>query len=235
MTTRPIAVFFAKRPRAGVVKTRLCPPLSHEEAASLYEAFLLDVFDRFGRHRAPYAVGVAFDPPSERAYFESVAPRDATLFPQRGKSLAERMRNLFDDAFRQSWGPVAIVGTDLPTLPTANVDALLKPLADAAPSGNGAATMTLGLDRGGGYWGLGLRAPEARLFDGLATSTGGEARATLERAREAGLRVARAGIWGDVDDVDDVAALAREAKDPAVAAAIPRTAAALVRLGFLSV
>jgi hypothetical protein len=32
----------AKAPQPGQVKTRLCPPLSHREAAQLYQCFLLD-------------------------------------------------------------------------------------------------------------------------------------------------------------------------------------------------
>jgi glycosyltransferase A (GT-A) superfamily protein (DUF2064 family) len=42
----------AKDPRAGQVKTRLCPPLTAGMAARLYECFLLDVLDLvagFGR------------------------------------------------------------------------------------------------------------------------------------------------------------------------------------------
>ena len=38
---------FAKVPQPGRVKTRLCPPLAPEQAAALYEAFLLDALDRY--------------------------------------------------------------------------------------------------------------------------------------------------------------------------------------------
>lgn len=36
-------VVFAKRPEAGRVKTRLCPPLSPDQAADLYSEMLADV------------------------------------------------------------------------------------------------------------------------------------------------------------------------------------------------
>ncbi|MGH7408768.1 MAG: TIGR04282 family arsenosugar biosynthesis glycosyltransferase, partial [Candidatus Methylomirabilales bacterium] len=43
----PIAVsIMAKAPRAGEVKTRLCPPLSATEAAELYRCFLLDKIEQ---------------------------------------------------------------------------------------------------------------------------------------------------------------------------------------------
>ncbi len=38
-----VLAVFAKAPVAGQVKTRMCPPLTPEEAAALYEAMLLDV------------------------------------------------------------------------------------------------------------------------------------------------------------------------------------------------
>jgi len=226
---RPLVAFFAKLPQPGAVKTRLCPPLAPKEAAELYEAFLIDLFDRFGRHRAPYGLGVAFAPAEGREWFEARAPRDAALFLQRGDTLAARMSHFFADAFWEGWGPVVIVGTDLPTLPAKHVDGLVAPLL--APEG--AADVTLGLDRGGGYWGLGLRSLQPSLFEGLTTSHGSVAAWTLARAKESGLRVARAGTWGDVDTLDDLTDLAAQLDDPADATSAPRTTAALVRLGFV--
>ncbi len=226
--SRPLVVLFAKRPEPGRVKTRLCPPLTPDEAASLYGAMLDDVFDRFGRHRGGAALGVAYDPPESRPWFEERSPRDAKLFLQRGATLAERMSHLFSDAFWEGWGPVAIVGTDLPTLPAEHVESLISLLSGEAPPDG-----VLGLDRDGGYWGLSLRSPQPALFDSLATSTGSVALDTLTRAEAAGLRLARAATWADVDTIDDVAALARQAQDPDVAVSIPRTARQLARLGFL--
>src|SRR5206468_1733068 len=42
----------AKAPRAGDVKTRLCPPLTVAEAADLYRAFLLDKIEQVGSLQA---------------------------------------------------------------------------------------------------------------------------------------------------------------------------------------
>ena len=38
-------IVFAKVPEAGKVKTRLSPPLSADDAAKLYESFLLDALE----------------------------------------------------------------------------------------------------------------------------------------------------------------------------------------------
>src|SRR5512138_3641921 len=39
-------VIFAKAPIPGEVKTRLCPPLTPDEAATLHGSFVLDVLER---------------------------------------------------------------------------------------------------------------------------------------------------------------------------------------------
>jgi len=40
-------VVMAKRPAAGATKTRPVPPLTAEQAANLYECFLLDALQRW--------------------------------------------------------------------------------------------------------------------------------------------------------------------------------------------
>ena len=53
MKSRPRAddalVLFAKAPIPGQVKTRLCPPLTGDEAASLHGSFVLDALERSGQ------------------------------------------------------------------------------------------------------------------------------------------------------------------------------------------
>ena len=58
MSTRGVLVVFAKLPRAGEVKTRMCPPLSLEDAASFYSAMLDDVLEA----TAVFAPGLGLDP-----------------------------------------------------------------------------------------------------------------------------------------------------------------------------
>ncbi len=64
----------AKDPRAGHVKTRLCPPLSPEMAARLYRCFLLDVLDLVAAVPGVDPV-VAYTPPESRAAFARRSPR----------------------------------------------------------------------------------------------------------------------------------------------------------------
>lgn len=225
--TQPIVVFFAKAPRPGSVKTRLCPPLEPAEAAELYQAFLADLLVRFAFHRSPYALAIAVDPPDAIADFESVAPRGFQVFPQRGATLAERMSNAFSDGFAMGHGPVAIVGTDVPLLQTASVDALVAAVS------TGQADLAIGPDRGGGYWGIALSKPVPSIFVSLTTSAGNVALDTLAAATSLELKHARVAAELDVDTIDDLAALAAMARVPAKAQQIPKTVAVLHALGLL--
>ncbi|MGH7207900.1 MAG: hypothetical protein ACREIL_00800, partial [Nitrospiraceae bacterium] len=46
LRTESALVIFAKAPIPGQVKTRLCPPLTPDEAASLHGSFVLDALER---------------------------------------------------------------------------------------------------------------------------------------------------------------------------------------------
>jgi Uncharacterized protein conserved in bacteria len=45
-STPAALVIFAKAPIPGQVKTRLCPPLTPDEAATLHGSFVLDMLER---------------------------------------------------------------------------------------------------------------------------------------------------------------------------------------------
>jgi glycosyltransferase A (GT-A) superfamily protein (DUF2064 family) len=72
-------VIFAKAPIAGLVKTRLCPPLTFEEAAELYRCFLIDSVSR-ACTLADVHVCLAFTP-----------AHSAPLFHERTRALLARL------------------------------------------------------------------------------------------------------------------------------------------------
>ena len=186
---------FAKAPIPGSVKTRLCPPLSPEQAATCYEAMLLDVLDQ-----APPA-GVAralwFTPDEQRAWFERAAPA-WPLYAQRGAGLGARMAALFEVHAAEGREPVVLRGSDSPTLPARTLAAAFAALERV--------DVVICPDRDGGYNLIGLRRPAPALFS-LLMSTARVLDDTLARAREQGLRVRLLPAWHDVDTVADLALL----------------------------
>jgi glycosyltransferase A (GT-A) superfamily protein (DUF2064 family) len=78
-----VVALLAKAPRAGEVKTRLCPPLSAKEAADLYRCFLLDKIAQVKALRET-SPAIAYTPAEGRIVFEELAPGFALVL-QRGR------------------------------------------------------------------------------------------------------------------------------------------------------
>ena len=95
------------------------------------------------------------------------------------------------------------------------------------------ADAVLGLTDDGGYWAIGLRTPDDRVFDGIPMSTDRTGAAQLARLRDLGLRVALLPPLRDVDEPADARAVALDAPGTrfaaAVAAAGPGRAAPVMR------
>jgi rSAM/selenodomain-associated transferase 1 len=192
----------AKQPVAGRVKTRLCPPLSPQQAADLAAAALEDTLD------VVRAVPVA------RRVLVLDGSYDAPGFdvqPQRGGPMDERLAAAFDDCGNTS---TLLIGMDTPQLTAALLQQALEALA-RTPS-------VLGPAADGGWWALGLQRPDGRLLHGVPTSqddTGARQRARLHAA---GLEPHLLPELRDVDSADDARAAARLAPDGRFAAAVAR-------------
>jgi rSAM/selenodomain-associated transferase 1 len=198
MSERPAVVscaIMAKAPQAGRVKTRLCPPLTPEEAAALYRCFLADKIAQI-RALARVRPAIAFTPEDERAAFEALAP-GFLLVPQRGADLGHRLLGSLSELLREGAAAVA-VDSDTPTLPTAFLQQAIDLLA-----GRGV-DVVLGPTEDGGYYLIGVRRPHPELFEGIPWSTPGVLGATLARARAAGLATACLPPWFDVDTASDL-------------------------------
>ena len=218
--SRPALVVFAKVPEPGRVKTRLCPPLTPDEAADLYAAFLADALARYAR------LGAAPGGPAVRLYAGGApdAPRLAALVPdgvtvhrQSGGGLGARMLRAVVETMAAGHPAAVVVGTDHPTLPDAFVPLAFEALADPL-------TAVLGPSDDGGYYLLGLNDVAPDLFD-MAYSHPGVFEDTLGRAVDCGLTpVVLPGHY----DVDDGPALQRLAAEWRAGAEVgPRTARAL--------
>ncbi|MFX4294850.1 TIGR04282 family arsenosugar biosynthesis glycosyltransferase [Streptomyces bohaiensis] len=192
----------AKEPRPGRVKTRLTPPFTPEEAASLARAALADTLDAVARTPADRRVLVLDGSPGDWL------PAGFEVVPQCAGGLDQRLAA----AFSGCDGPALLVGMDTPQV----TPELLTVSFDACDAWLGDAT-------DGGFWALGLKRPDPALLAGVPMSTPHTGRAQRERLRAAGLRVGELPPLTDVDEAPDA---------EIVAAAAPRGrfAAELLRL-----
>jgi rSAM/selenodomain-associated transferase 1 len=199
----PALLVIAKEPVPGRVKTRLTPPCTPEQAAALARAALEDTLAAAGAvaHRARLVL-VLDGRPGEWV------PDGFEIVPQRGDGLAERLAAAFADA----GGPAFLVGMDTPQV----TPALLAAGLDAVLAGEAA----FGAALDGGYWGIGLREPDARVFHDVPMSAANTG--AVQRARLAilGLRTRVLPPLRDIDTIEDARAVAREAHGGRVAATL---------------
>lgn len=233
MNGRVAIAVMAKSPRPGRIKTRLCPPLSPEQAAVMAAAFLRDVTDNVARAGAivPVDGWVAYAPAGDAALFDDMlAPGTRLLLADGdgekaagvtgfGRCLLQAIRRLL----AMGYDAACVLNADSPTLPTR----YLTRLASNLLAGQGA---VLGAAEDGGYYVLGAREPYPRLFADILWSSDRVAAQTRERAGELGLTLAELPAWYDVDDQAAWRRLLGElAANPTVAMA---TRAAVARLGI---
>ena len=195
----------AKQPIAGRVKTRLCPPCTHQQAAALAAAALLDTLKVVARTPAARRV-LVFDGDPGRW-----RPHGFELIAQRGDGLGERLAAAFEDV----GGPALLVGMDTPQLSTEllldGLAALTRPDVDAV----------LGPALDGGYWSIGLKDTEPRgVFEGVPMSEPGTCVAQQERLASLGLAVYEQRPLRDIDTFEDAQAVAAEAPTTRFAATL---------------
>lgn len=195
----------AKAPVAGLVKTRLCPPCSPEQAAGVARAALEDslrAVDEVARCTGARRVLLLDGEEQEwmSAAFDVVA--------QRGDGLEQRLCNGFVDL-----GPGVIIGMETPHVAAALVDALRW-------AGRGVDTIGLATD--GGYWMVGLSAASAgraeQLFERVPMSRSHTGLAQLRRLHAHGCRVRMLPMARDLDTIEDLAAIAASGRDGELAA-----------------
>lgn len=182
MTPRPTIAVIAKQPISGAVKTRLCPPLTQDQATAVAKLCLEDTFDAVRRCRAAQRV-VVFEGESDHWI-----PDDFARLRQRGIGLGERLANAFLDVNE----PMFIIGMDTPQVEPKDLESGLHQLAPGRVS--------IGPTQDGGYWGIGMYQPIAGAFEGVPMSTPETYRHQLAQLQRMGLAI---GVLNELVDIDD--------------------------------
>jgi uncharacterized protein len=195
-----------KEPRAGEVKTRLTPPLTPQEAATLNICFLRDTTAAIARTvRDEPARGIAVYTPigAEEAY-AGIVPDEFELLPQRGEAFNERLVFAIEDLLALGFESVCLINSDSPTVPPrafAEAARILSKQEDV---------VVLGPSDDGGYYLIGLKKLHRTLFENISWSTERVMEQTIERAKESALEVHLLPAWYDVDDSTALHRLCRE-------------------------
>jgi hypothetical protein len=200
---RAVLVVFAKVPRPGEVKTRMCPPLSPVEASELYASMLADVLDTSARaaRRLGIDAVLALHPGVLGRELTLEVPTPFRVVPQRGADLGARMAWAVREVAAGGASSILVRGSDSPALDEEAIADALDALERC--------DVTLRPDLDGGYNLVGLRRATSAIFD-HPMSTARALEDVLARARDLDLAVEVAAPGFDLDTIEDLRWLAGE-------------------------
>jgi rSAM/selenodomain-associated transferase 1 len=154
---------FTRAPLAGQVKTRLIPQLGAQGAADFHARLIhhcLQTVTRAGL--CPVELWCA--PACHAPFFQACRERhDMELHDQTLGDLGERMHAALSSALGRAESAV-LIGTDIPSLEAADLDAALQALQQGRDA-------VVGPARDGGYYLIGLKHASRRLFDQMPWGT----------------------------------------------------------------
>jgi uncharacterized protein len=202
-----ILIVLAKAPVAGRVKTRLCPPLTGEQAAEIAFAALLDTLRAVAAIEVDHRILVLDGHPGDWV------PEGFSVLPQKTGLLDQRLIDAFADVFAhvgqpeqrttrvESGEPCVLIAMDTPQVHPRQLSDALTHLADA--------DSVIGKAEDGGFWMIGLNTPDPEVFRDIPMSVDFTGAAQLERLESLGHRTVTVETLRDIDtffDLDAVAA-----------------------------
>jgi uncharacterized protein len=197
-----------KVPEVGSVKTRLVPPLTPDQAASISRCFFRDTADNITAVVGDSSLnvdGVAiYSPPGAEMELNAMLPDRFGALPQRLASFGDRLLFAAEDLFGLGYESVCLINADSPTLPPQSLRSAVSALSSPGDR------VVLGPSEDGGYYLIGLKQAHHGLFEGIPWSTSAVLGETLRRAAEMGLKVELLQPWYDVDRAADLKRLCEE-------------------------
>ena len=210
-----VAILFSRTPVPGRVKSRLCTHLTAEQSCALHVASTLDTAEFLDRAEAAVVKWIFWSDPIADDSATIFLPAAFHIAVQRGETLGDRMAEAFERVFTSGARRVVIFGSDSPTLPGARVAEAFAALDDC--------DLVLGPAEDGGFYLIGCRRFEPRIFAEVEWSTPRTLAQTKRNAERLGLRVCELEPWYDLDEWKDVLRMLSDAR---AGSALPQHVAA---------
>lgn len=196
--TKNQLIIFARVPQSGKNKTRLIPALGPEKATEIYRLLARKTLDSAAGVRSipeSLRVSIVFTGGSldeARAAFG----QPFQYASQCGDTLGDRLKFAVSAAFDSGAQKVVVIGTDCPELTSVDLETAFGEL--------GGNDLVLGPALDGGYYLIGIRSYQPRLFEEVEWSTQQVYDQTLERAKSLNLKVHSLRSLSDVDYPEDL-------------------------------
>ncbi|MDF2823533.1 MAG: hypothetical protein K0R68_941 [Mycobacterium sp.] len=201
MTELPCCLLVvAKAPVPGLAKTRLAASIGDIAAADIAAAALLDTLDAVAASPVAARVVALTGDLDAAARAGEIRARLAsfTVIDQRGEGFAQRLAHAHLDSAAAFPGlPVLQIGMDTPQVTAELLTAGARQLL--------AGDAVLGLAGDGGWWALGVSAPQtAACLSVVPMSRSDTGALTLAAVRATGAQVTLLPELDDVDTIDDI-------------------------------
>jgi rSAM/selenodomain-associated transferase 1 len=200
-------LIFTRVPRAGQVKTRLMPQLGAQGAADFHARLIhhcLQMVTRAGL--CPVELWCA--PSCHDPFFQDCRNRyGVELYDQAPGDLGERMHAALGSALARAESAV-LIGTDIPSIEVADIDAAFQALQQGKDA-------VVGPARDGGYYLVGLKQPNRRLFEGISWGDSTVYQETVNRLQQLDMDWLRLREHLDVDTPEDYLRLPEEIRSAA--------------------
>lgn len=184
-------------------KSRLGGVLTPAQREALQWAFLEDTLDKV-RLLDEYKCYLAATPAVEINKLAEVVKPDEEVIPQPGGSLGQRMLCIASKLFARGHSPVILIGTDTPGLQPSFLQKTLCLLDHC--------DLVLGPAFDGGYYLIGMRNLEGRVFDDIDWGTASVLEKTLIACDKYNITCKILDSLMDVDRPDDLMAMVEQFK-----------------------
>ena len=188
-------IIFAKYPELSKVKTRLAKDIGKQKALKIYKILLNNTITKLTpkKNNANYKIYIAYTPINKKKEFQKIFP-NIKLIPQTGKTLGERMHQIFKKILKKykTW---LIIGSDIPTINKTAINKTIKQLKNN--------DVVIGPAYDGGYYLIGMKKP-INIFSNIHWSTKKVLQETINKTKQNKLTYYLISKKRDIDTIQDL-------------------------------
>ena len=187
-----LVIVFVRNPELGKVKTRLAKTIGDKDALKIYTLLLQHTESVLHKVSSDKVVYYSEEIQNKDLWDDAVYQKKL----QKGADLGERMQNAFEDAFKDSYEKVVIVGSDLFDLKPTHIENAFTALENH--------DVVLGPSLDGGYYLLGMKKMHPAVFKNKQWGTDSVLESTLKNLNQQNVKLLEA--LNDIDTFEDLEA-----------------------------